>query len=53
MISVREEMQEPISGKVGKDSIVMIIPQEEPTSGEVGMSLDRTTMSLEVVNDSY
>ena len=46
-------MQEPIvGGDVGMDSVIMIIPQKEPTSGKVGMSLDKTTMSLQGINDS-
>ena len=52
MILVQEEMQEPTGGKAGTDTVIMIIPKEEPTSGEVGMSSDRTTMSLQVVKDS-
>ena len=53
MILVQEEKQEPIGGEVGKDSTIMIIPQENPTSGEVGMTLNRTSMSFQVGNDSY
>ena len=50
---VQEEKQEPIGGEVGKDSTILIIFQEDPTSGEVGMTLDRTSMSFQVGNDSY
>ena len=53
MILVQEEMQEPIDVEIGTDSTIMITPQEEPINGGVGMTLDRTSMSLQVKSDLY
>ena len=48
--SVLDEEQEPISGGKAKDSIMVIMHQEEPTTGDGGMTSDKTAMSIQVTN---
>ena len=45
--------QETIGGEEVTDSKIVIMHQEEPTTGDGEMTSSRTTMSLQVANGLY